>query len=352
MSTSSGSSGASGTSDAAAMAQSTGSSGAGSGSICLANNAPVACSSLASSTASRNSALVWARKRRQPVVQAWFLSLRSVTARAAHSTEDWRRHALFMTRPSNEPSMTVRASGARLRLDAALEAAEDGQIAGLQVRSASWRDEAQYDVWERRPHGGQGGVAGVDAGHDPEKDPRLSFIAWVQHVIQCGCDLQERRRRGPAALRCDVMSVLRPRLLRQDGVCLARVHDLHQHLQRATVHAEGDRECRGLPGLSPLLNSLATVRERICVGSSSKCFVSVDPFCVDWSDVVLCHTWSLIHLFVHAKFTQILQLFSRASFTACQGSSFPVMSSKHLTNSFSSPASASIASCSGFVHSS
>ena len=35
-------------------------------------------------------------------------------------------------------------------------------------------------------------------------------------------------------------------LLRQDGVCLARVHDLHQHVQRATVHAEGDRECRGL----------------------------------------------------------------------------------------------------------
>ena len=41
-------------------------------------------------------------------------------------------------------------------------------------------------------------------------------------------------------------SVLRPGLLRQDGVCLARVHDLPQHVQRATVHAEGDRECRGL----------------------------------------------------------------------------------------------------------
>ena len=39
---------------------------------------------------------------------------------------------------------------------------------------------------------------------------------------------------------------LRPGLLRQDGVCLASVYDLHQHVQRATVHAEGDRECRGL----------------------------------------------------------------------------------------------------------
>ena len=41
-------------------------------------------------------------------------------------------------------------------------------------------------------------------------------------------------------------SVLKPGPLKQDGVCLARVHDLHQHVQRATVHAEGDRECRGL----------------------------------------------------------------------------------------------------------
>ena len=39
---------------------------------------------------------------------------------------------------------------------------------------------------------------------------------------------------------------LRPGLLRQDGVGLASVYDLHQHVQRATVHAEGDRECRGL----------------------------------------------------------------------------------------------------------
>ena len=64
-------------------------------------------------------------------------------------------------------------SGARLRLDAALEAAEDGHVAGLQVRRASWRDEAQHDVWESGPHGGQCGLAGVDADHVPQKDPCL-----------------------------------------------------------------------------------------------------------------------------------------------------------------------------------
>ena len=140
-------------------------------------------------------------------------------------------------------------SGARLRLDAALEAAEDGHVAGLQVRSASWRDEAQYDVRESGLHGGQGGLAGVDAGHVPEKDPRLSFIACVQHVVQTGRELQHRGRRRPAVLRSDVASVLWPGLLLQDGVCLARVYNLHQHVQRATVHAEGDRGRRGRRGL-------------------------------------------------------------------------------------------------------
>ena len=63
-------------------------------------------------------------------------------------------------------------SGARLRLDAALEAAEDGQVARLQEGRAMRQDEAQYDVCECGLHGGQGGLAGVDAGHVPEKDPR------------------------------------------------------------------------------------------------------------------------------------------------------------------------------------
>ena len=50
---------------------------------------------------------------------------------------------------------------ARLRMDAALEAAEDGHVAGLQVRRAVWREEAQHDVRESGLHGGQGGLAGV-----------------------------------------------------------------------------------------------------------------------------------------------------------------------------------------------
>ena len=99
---------------------------------------------------------------------------------------------------------------------------------------------------ESGPHGGQGGLAGVDAGHVPEKDPRLSFFAWVHHVVQTGRELQDRGRRGPAVLRCDVASVHWPGMLGQDGVCLAGVYELHQYVQRNTVHAEGDRDCRGL----------------------------------------------------------------------------------------------------------
>ena len=55
-----------------------------------------------------------------------------------------------------EPSRTERASVAlSCALDAALEAAEDGHVAGLQVRRASWLDEAQHDVRESGLHGGQ-----------------------------------------------------------------------------------------------------------------------------------------------------------------------------------------------------
>ena len=74
--------------------------------------------------------------------------------------------------------------GARLRLDAALEAAEDGHVAGLKVRCALWREEAQHDVRECGPHGCQCGLAGVDAGHVPEEDPRLSLPARIEHVNQ------------------------------------------------------------------------------------------------------------------------------------------------------------------------
>ena len=109
-----------------------------------------------------------------------------MTARAAHSAEDVDDGA--------------GKRGARLRLDAALEAAEDGHVAGLQVRRASWREEAQHDVRECGPHRGQGALAGVDAGHVPEKDPRLSLPAWIEHAVQCGCDLQDRGCVGPAVL--------------------------------------------------------------------------------------------------------------------------------------------------------
>ena len=99
-------------------------------------------------------------------------------------------------------------------------------------------------------------TTGVDAGHVSEKDPRLSFFAWVHHVVQCGRELQDRGRLCPVVLRRDVMNVLWPRLLWPDGVCLASVHDLHQHVQGATVHAEGDRACRDLPRVALQLSLL------------------------------------------------------------------------------------------------
>ena len=242
-----GSSGASGmgasssSTDASAIAHSTGSARARSHSICLANNAPVASSSLASSTASRSSPSLCALNR-HPVLQTLFSSQRSVTARAAHSADDCRSHFLFMAKPSNEPSRTEQA---RMALACVwmqlLKAAEDGHVTRLQVQSASWWDEAQHDVWESGLHGGQSGLAGVDAGHVP------ALVLLCSGSARCPMwrELQERRRGGPAVLGRDVVSVLRPGLLWQDGVCPARVHNLHQHAQRATVHAEDDRECRG-----------------------------------------------------------------------------------------------------------
>ena len=96
-------------SDASAMAHTGKPSSAGSGVMCLAKSSQRAWSAAASVTAPRKSSSPWARKRRQPVVHAWFLSQRSVTARAAPSVEDWRRHALFMAKLSKVPSRTERA---------------------------------------------------------------------------------------------------------------------------------------------------------------------------------------------------------------------------------------------------
>ena len=108
--TPSGTGASSSSSDASAMAHSTESSGAGSSSVCLEKSSSWAWSAAASATASRNSALLPARKRCHPVVHALFSSHKSVAARDAHSAEDWRRHALFMAKPSKEPSRTERAS--------------------------------------------------------------------------------------------------------------------------------------------------------------------------------------------------------------------------------------------------
>ena len=44
-------------------------------------------------------------------------------------------------------------------------------------------------------HGDQGGLAGVNAGQVPEEDPRLSLLARVQHVVESGRELQDRRTR-------------------------------------------------------------------------------------------------------------------------------------------------------------
>ena len=80
-------------------------------------------------------------------------SQRSVTARDAHSAEACRRQALFMAKPSNEPSRTERASvvlGLRAWTQL-LKAVQDGHVAGLQVRRASWREEAQHDVRGKWP---------------------------------------------------------------------------------------------------------------------------------------------------------------------------------------------------------
>ena len=238
MSISSGSGGASGmgasssSSEGSAIAQSNGSSGSGSSTMCLAKSSSWAWSAAASSTASRKAPSLWARKRCQPVDHTWLASQRSVHCAGCPFC---RRLAPPRLVHGQACEGVVKdgagKSGARLRLDAALEAAEDGHVAELQVRRALWWEEAQHDVRKSGLHGCQCGLAGVDAGHVPEEDPRLPLSVWIEHVIQSGRELQNRGRRGPAVLRSDVASALRPGLLGQDGVCLAGVHDLHQHVR-------------------------------------------------------------------------------------------------------------------------
>ena len=175
MSISSSSGGASGmgasssSSAASAMAQSTGSSRAGSGSTHVENSSPsgVEFGGVCDGSFETRRCCVLVSDL-HPVVHAWFFSQRSVTARAAHSAEDWRRHALFMAKPSKEPSRTVRASVALacawMQL---LKLRKTATSQGCQVRRALWQEEAQHDVRESGPHGCQCGLAGVDAGHVP-----------------------------------------------------------------------------------------------------------------------------------------------------------------------------------------
>ena len=72
-----------------------------------------------------------------------------------------------------------------MRLDAALEAAEDGNVAGLHVGRLVRRVDAEYDVKELRLHGGQGALAGVDAGHVPGCPSLLGFITSSNVAASC-----------------------------------------------------------------------------------------------------------------------------------------------------------------------
>ena len=79
----------------------------------------------------------------------------------------------------------VGKSGARLRVDAAFVASEDGHVTRLQVGRASWREEAQHDVRESGPHGGQGVGAGVDAGHVPACPSLPGFSTLSNVAVSC-----------------------------------------------------------------------------------------------------------------------------------------------------------------------
>ena len=63
-------------------------------------------------------------------------------------------------------------------------------------------------------------------------------------------------------------------------------------------------------GLSPRLNSPATIRERICIGLSLNAVSMSIHFVSIGNDVVLCHSCVLIDLCTHAKFTKICHILS------------------------------------------
>ena len=138
--------------EASAMDHSTGSSGAGSCSMCLEKRSSRAWSAATSVTASRKSpapATAISRPRQVFVAEV----------RDCASCPFGRRLAspFFVHDHAVERAVEDEAGkrGARLRLDAALEAVEDGHVAGLQVRSAVRRDEGQHHVRESGLHPAQ-----------------------------------------------------------------------------------------------------------------------------------------------------------------------------------------------------
>ena len=187
----------------------------------------LACSGVPSSSSSDSSAMSHTDGP-SPAHSGSICFVEFVVAVGAQATPSSRPRRVFvaevMNTSSNEPSRTERG---RVALACAWMQILDCHVEGLQERRAVRRDEAQHDVRERRRHGGRGGLTGLDAGHVPERDPHLFFLARVQHVVQCGRGLQDRCRRCPAVVWRDVMSVLRPRLscprTRSAPACHARV---------------------------------------------------------------------------------------------------------------------------------
>ena len=136
---------------ASATAHSTRSSGAGSGSICLANKSPVECSPLAFSH-SLAEFVVGVGAPATPTSRPHLAHVAEVRECASRPfgrilAPPCLVHGQAFERAVNDGAGK---SGARVRLDAALEAAEDGQIAGLQVRSASWRRVGTSPAWRSR----------------------------------------------------------------------------------------------------------------------------------------------------------------------------------------------------------
>ena len=195
----------------------------------------------ASVTASRNSALLPARKRCHPVVHTLFSSQRSVSA---HSADDWRRHALFMAKASRTERARVALACAWMLL---LKLWKTATSQGCKYEVLRGGMKHSTTCGESGLHGGQGGLAGVGCWPCPREGSTL--------VLPC---FGSSRRPGlaaraagswswwcPAVLRCDVASVLWPGMLKTASV-LPVCAICTSKTSGATVHAEGDRERRGL----------------------------------------------------------------------------------------------------------